>query len=159
MVEVEGRLGFDEAVASAAGAGEVLRAAAWRRVSEADYEALLRESAEMAWIATEGNVFNHVTDRVEDVDRLSEEQKALGEPMKPTVETSQTGRVRQTAFLAAKVARDFVGSDGGTVTREVPGSFLEFITRMPIPEDGKLDLGFDSSNAQAIFKMTATAGD
>ena len=45
------------------------------------------------------------------------------------------------------------------ITREVPGSFYEFITRLPMEEDGKtkLDLSFDSSNAQAIFKMTAGA--
>ncbi len=126
----------------------------------ADYEALLAESAEMAWISTEGNAFNHATDRVTDVDQLAEEQKALGRPMKATVETSQSGRVRQTAFLAARVQRRFRGKDGGMVTKEVPGSFYEFITRLPLPADeGKtgLDLSFDSSNAQAIFKMTAGA--
>jgi hypothetical protein len=124
----------------------------------ADYEALLAESPEMAWISTEGNAFNHATDRVEDVDQLAEEQKALGRPMKATVEKSQSGRVRQTAFLAARVQRGFRESNGGTVTREVPGSFYEFITRLPFPaEEGRpgVDLSFDSSNAQAIFKMTA----
>lgn len=128
-------------------------------ITEADYDVLLAESAEMAWIATEGNVFNHVTDRVEDIDHLSDTLKALGEPMKPTVETSQSRRVRQTAFLAARVQRTFRNKDGAVVTREVPGSFLEFISRLPMPDDGpeagRLDLGFDSSNAQAIFKMTA----
>lgn len=128
----------------------------------ADYNVLLNESAEAAWISTEGNVFNHVTDRVEDVDALSDEQKALGQPMKATVEKSQTGRVRQTAFHAAQVLRTFVAEDGSTIEKQVPGSFLEFITRLPLPEevDGKkvLDLGFDSSNAQAIFKMTANTG-
>lgn len=130
-------------------------------VALADYETLLAESAEAAWIATEGNVFNHVTDRVEDVDQLSDEQKALGQPMKAAVETSQSGRVRQTAFRAAQVKRSFRAADGSTVEKEVPGSFLEFITRLPLPEEvsGKhpLDLSFDSSNAQAIFKMTSTA--
>lgn len=124
----------------------------------ADYEAILAESPEMAWISTEGNAFNHATDRVPDVDGLAEEQKALGRAMKATVETSQSGRVRQTALLAARVQRQFRDNDGGIVTREVPGSFYEFITRLPLPpEDGKpgLDLSFDSSNAQAIFKMTA----
>ena len=118
-----------------------------------DYEMLLAESAEMAWISTEGNAFNHVTDRVADVDKLAEEQKALGQPMKATVETSQSGRVRQTAFHAARVMRGFRAEDGSRVEREVAGSFLEFITRLPLP-DQKLDLSFDSSNAQAIFKMT-----
>jgi hypothetical protein len=125
----------------------------------ADYETLLAESAEMAWISTEGNAFNHATDRVPDVDELAARQKALGRPMKETVEKSQSGRVRQTAFLAARVQRRFRDANGTLVTREVPGSFYEFITRLPMEEDGKtkLDLSFDSSNAQAIFKMTAGA--
>jgi hypothetical protein len=128
--------------------------------SLADYETLLAESPEMAWISTEGNAFNHATDRVPDVDQLAAEQKALGQPMKAAVETSQSGRVRQTAFHAARVVRTFRTADGATVEKEVPGSFYEFITRLPLPEqDGKqaLDLSFDSSNAQAIFKMTANA--
>jgi hypothetical protein len=126
----------------------------------ADYEILLKESPEMAWISTEGNAFNHATDRVPDVDALAAQQKALGRPMKETVEKSQSGRVRQTAFLAARVQRKFRDADGNLIAREVPGSFYEFITRLPMEEDGKtkLDLSFDSSNAQAIFKMTANSG-
>lgn len=124
----------------------------------ADYEALLAESPEMAWISTEGNAFNHATDRVPDVDRLSEELKALKQPVKDVVEKSQSGRVRQTALMAEKVKRSFRCKDGSVIEREVPGSFYEFITRLRMPEkDGRtvLDLSFDSSNAQAIFKMTA----
>jgi hypothetical protein len=125
-----------------------------------DYEILLAESPEMAWISTEGNAFNHATDRVPDVDQLATEQKALGQPMKATVETSQSGRVRQTAFLAARVQRKFRTPDNSLIEKEVNGSFYEFITRLPLPEEGgkqKLDLSFDSSNAQAIFKMTANS--
>jgi hypothetical protein len=128
--------------------------------SIADYEALLAESAEMAWISTEGNAFNHATDRVVDVDAVAAEQKRLGRAMKATVETSRTGRVRQTAFLAERVHRSFRAADGQLTGREVNGSFYEFITRLQLPEEeGKhgLDLSFDSSNAQAIFKMTANA--
>jgi hypothetical protein len=123
----------------------------------ADYEVLLAESAEMAWIATEGNAFNHATDRVADVDALAAAQKALGRPMKAEVEVSASGRVRQTAFRAAQVERRFRTADGET-TRTVPGSFYEFITRLPMPGEAGLDLAFDSSNAQGIFKMTAAAG-
>lgn len=127
--------------------------------SLADYEALFAESPEMAWISTEGNAFNHATDRVEDVDQLAVAQKALGRAMKAKVETSQSGRVRQTAFLAAKVNRRFHDHGGTTIEKEVTGSFYEFITRLPLPADDqskpRLDLSFDSSNAQAIFKMTA----
>ncbi len=120
-----------------------------------DYQSLLEESAEMAWIATEGNAFNHATDRVDDVAALAEAQKTLGRPMKDTVEVSASGRVLQTAYRAAMVERPFVAADGGVVLRTVPGSFFEFITRKPEGE-GRLDLRFDAGNAQAIFKMTAT---
>lgn len=127
----------------------------------ADYEILLAESPEMAWISTEGNAFNHATDRVPDVEQLSNELKVLGLPMKAAVENSQSGRVRQTATLAARVQRKFRDATGNLVEKEVSGSFYEFITRLPLPEeeDGKkkLDLSFDSSNAQAIFKMTANS--
>lgn len=121
----------------------------------ADYQTLLAESAEMAWIATEGNAFNHATDRVEDVVALAEAQKSLGRPMKEEVEVSTSGRVLQTAYRAALVERAFVDPEGRMVARTVPGSFFEFITRKPEAE-GRLDLRFDAGNAQGIFKMTAT---
>jgi hypothetical protein len=124
----------------------------------ADYQALLAESSEMAWISTEGNAFNHATDRVSDVDALAAELKALHMPIKETVETSQSGRVRQTALNATRIQRSFRTADGTSISREVPGSFYEFITRLRMPaKNGRspLDLSFDSGNAQAIFKMTA----
>jgi hypothetical protein len=127
--------------------------------SVSDYELLLKESAEMAWIATEGNVFNHATDRVADVFALTEAQKQLGRPIKAAVEVSGSGRVKQTAFKADAVKRQFIDGQGVVIEREVPGSFYEFITRDAVKETGltKLDLGFDASNAQGIFKMTANA--
>jgi len=122
--------------------------------SLADYRILYLESAEMAWIATEGNAFNHATDRVADVEALAVAQKELGRAMKETVEVSSSGRVLQTAFQADPVERPFRDIEGHLVLKTVPGSFFEFITRRAHPGGG-LDLGFDTSNAQAIFKMTA----
>ena len=127
----------------------------------ADYEALLAESAEMAWIATEGNAFNHATDRVDDVYAVADAQRALGRSIKEWVEVSKSGRVKQTAFRADPVQREFIAADGSTVTRTVPGSFYEFITRDPQPHvsvgQPAIDLGFDAGNATGIFKMTAAA--
>lgn len=120
-----------------------------------DYEILKAASAEAAWIATEGNAFNHGTDRVADVDALADGQRALGRPMKDRIEISGSGRVRQTAYRADWVERRFIGDDGAEITLTVPGSFYEFISRDIDPETGKLDLRFDSGNAQGIFKMTA----
>ena len=122
----------------------------------ADYRLLLAESEEAAWIATEGSVFNHATDRVADVSVTANTQRALGRPIKDVVEISATGSVRQTAFRADPVVRAFRSEDG-LVEMTVPGSFYEFISRDLIerPEgDASLDLRFDSSNAQGIFKMT-----
>lgn len=120
----------------------------------ADYEALLAESGEAAWIATEGNAFNHATDRVADVDALAAQLKSHGLPMKDTVEVSAKGSVRQTALRAAPVSRPFIDADGRQIMREVPGSFYEFITREMDADTGGMDLGFDSGNATGIFAMT-----
>lgn len=127
----------------------------------AAYQTLLEESAEMAWIATEGNAFNHATDHVEDVFAVADALRAQGLPIKDKVEVSAAGSVRQTAFKATRVEREFIAADDTRVTRVVPGSFYEFITRDrivdPATGERKLDLRFDSSNAQGIFKMTAAA--
>jgi hypothetical protein len=124
--------------------------------TEADYHTLLAESAEMAWMATEGNAFNHATDRVDDVMAAADAEREAGRPIKETVEVSASGRVLQTAHRAALVGRSFRAADGGTVEFDVPGSFFELIERRPLP-DGGPDLAFDAANAQEIFGMTRLA--
>lgn len=120
-----------------------------------DYETLLAVSAEAAWIATEGNAFNHATDRVRDVEALARELAAGGFAMKPAVEHSANGRVHQTAILADPVTRQLRLADGSLAARSVPGSFYEFITRERDPQTGALDLTFDSGNATGIFAVTS----
>lgn len=119
-----------------------------------DYELLRAESAEMAWIATEGNAFNHATDRVPHLAALADLQKALGRPIKDRIEVSRSGRVRQTAYRAATVRREFL-DQSQVVTLEVPGAFYEFIQRDVEPGSSVLDLRFDAANATGIFKMTS----
>ncbi|MET1078520.1 MAG: DUF1338 family protein [Pseudomonas sp.] len=121
---------------------------------EADYRLLREESAEMAWIATEGNRFNHLTDRVDDLESTVAVQRHKARPMKPSVEVSSSGRVRQTAYRAVTVHRPLLDGFGVARLHEVPGSFVEFIQRQVDPDTGELDLAFDSGNAQGIFKMT-----
>ncbi len=123
----------------------------------ADYERLRDSSREAAWIATEGNAFNHATDRVADVIALAEAQRALGRPIKDSVEFSATGRVRQTAFRADTVERRFKVRGAADAVLEVPGSFYEFISRDADPDTGLIDLSFDSGNATGIFTMTQGA--
>ncbi len=127
-------------------------------VQLADYQTLLNESAEMAWIATEGNSFNHLTDRVIDLEAVVAEQNRLERPMKDSIEVSTSGRVMQTAYRACTVTRGLADAAGCVQEHQVPGSFVEFIQRKIDPDTDRLDLNFDSSNAQGIFKMTASKG-
>jgi hypothetical protein len=123
-----------------------------------DYRLLLAESAEGAWIATEGSALNHVSDRVTDVAMTACGQRSLGRPVKPLIATSVSGTVRQTAFKPDPVRRSFRSETGSDTEMTVPGSFYEFISRDVVTgSDGKkrLDLRFDNSNAHGIFKMTA----
>lgn len=117
----------------------------------ADYQLLLSRSNEAAWIATEGNAFNHATDRVADVATLADRLKAENRPMKERLEISASGRVRQTAFRADTVERPFADGE----SRPVSGSFFEFISRDIDPDTGRIDLAFDTGNATGIFAMTS----
>lgn len=116
-----------------------------------DYELLLSRSHEAGWIATEGNAFNHATDRVEDVEALAERLRDDDWPIKDRIEISRTGRVRQTALRADTIERPFAGEE----PRRVPGSFYEFISRAIDPATGRIDLSFDTGNATGIFAMTS----
>jgi hypothetical protein len=149
-----GSVGIDQAQAALPG---IVRAFGRHHETPmlADYEALLAHSAEAAWIATEGNAFNHATTRVPDVEALATRLKAAGFPLKDQVEVSANQRVRQTAFIADKVTRCFRLPDGTSTERNVPGSFYEFISRDIDPATGALDLTFDSGNATGIFSVTA----
>jgi hypothetical protein len=85
-------------------------------------------------------------------------QRSLGRPVKEAIEISAAGSVRQTAFKADPVKRTFKADAGSDIELTVPGSFYEFISRdVVVGSDGRrrLDLRFDSGNAQGIFKMTA----
>lgn len=130
-----------------------------------DYRLLLSESAELAWIATEGTSFNHATDRVDDVAAVAAAERSSGRPIKDSVEVSGSGRVLQTAHRATSVLRPMRTAEGALVEQQVPGSFFEFIERHVVSEEDspteatgkrRLDLGFDASNAQGIFAMTRT---
>jgi hypothetical protein len=124
--------------------------------TDRDHDVLRAESAEMAWIATEGTTCNHCTDRVDDVEAVAAAERDRGRPIKDTVEVSRSGRVRQTAHRAATVVRALRTLEGDVVEREVPGSFFEVISRDRL-DDGRLDLAFDAANATGIFAMTRPA--
>ena len=102
------------------------------------------------------NSFNHLTDRVSDLHATVAQQRDLQRPMKDAIEVSASGRVMQTAYRACSVTRGLFDAHGMYREHQVPGSFVEFIQREINPQTQRLDLDFDSSNAQGIFKMTAS---
>lgn len=126
--------------------------------TDRDHDLFARESAELAWIATEGTTCNHWTDRVADVVAAAEAERAAGRPVKDAIETSASGRVRQTAHRAAPVRRRFHTVEGDVLHRTVPGSFFELISRDTLPDGSGLDLAFDAANATGIFAMTRPVG-
>ncbi|HEU5152729.1 MAG TPA: DUF1338 family protein [Iamia sp.] len=155
------RLGDDHhlPVADAVALIDALRHAFGRQhplPTDRDHDVLRAESAEMAWIATEGTTCNHCTDRVADVFAVAAAERRRGRPIKASVEVSASGRVRQTAHRATTVVRGLRTLEGDVVEREVPGSFFEVISRDPLPGGG-LDLAFDAANATGIFAMTRPA--
>jgi hypothetical protein len=154
-LERDGDVPYDEALAAL----PIILSAFGRQHPIADIEDYWRlrdRSAEAAWIATEGNAFNHATSRVTDIAEEAELQRKLGFPIKERVEVSRSGRVRQTAFRADTVQRAFRRGDG-LFEQKVPGSFYEIISRDVDPASGMLDLTFDSGNATGIFAMTRAA--
>jgi hypothetical protein len=124
----------------------------------ADYQQLLAESAEGAWIATEGSAFHHVAERVSDVAMTACAQRSLGRAMKDGIETSAVGTVRHSAFKADPVKRLFRVDDGTEIELTVPGACYEFISRdVVVGPDGRtrLDLRFDNTMDRGIFKKSA----
>jgi hypothetical protein len=156
-LDAEHALPFDDAVAVVAAVARCF-ARHHAEPTDRDHDLFLRESVELAWIATEGTTCNHWTDRVADVAVAAEAERAAGRPIKDTIEVSASGRVRQTAHRAALVDRRFHTVEGDRVVRQVPGSFFELIQREPLPDGSGLDLAFDAANATGIFAMTRPAG-
>ncbi|QXC61011.1 DUF1338 family protein [Aquihabitans sp. G128] len=126
--------------------------------TDRDHDLFAQESAELAWIATEGTTGNHWTDRVPDVAAAAEAERLAGRPIKDTIEVSGSRRVRQTAHRATLVERRFHTVEGRSLVRTVPGSFFELIERAPRPDGSGLDLAFDAANATGIFAMTRAEG-
>jgi hypothetical protein len=124
--------------------------------SIADYELLDGESPELSWFATEGTILNHFASRVANVQSVYDQQRQLGRAMKDSIEISPSERLAQTSFRSNLAERLFVGAAGTLVSRRVPGSFWEIISRAT-DASGNLYLKFDVGNAQSILEtMTAT---
>ena len=163
-----GPLGRHAALAAA------LHEAPWPPQSRGDYETLAKESEYAAWVLMHGWTVNHVTVAVhrlktppdapmtlEDVNALAVAQGAKLNTEGGVIKTSADGLLRQSSTLADPVELIFAGGE----ETEVPGSYLEFAERLPLPEFASTPRarlreyhrrdGFEVANADKIFTSTA----
>jgi hypothetical protein len=146
----------------------------WPAQPYADYLQLAKESEYAAWVLAHGFTANHVTVAthrlksppnpqlsLEEVNKVAEAQGAVLNTAGGVIKTSADGLLRQSSTMADTIAIMFTE---GLV--EVPGSYLEFAERLPLPEFASLPRarlrefhrrdGFEAANAEHIFLSTAT---
>lgn len=129
----------------------------WKKISWAEYQALLRESEYAAWMAAFGFRVNHFTvyynalKTFPDFLSLNAFIKSLGFALNAAggeVKGSPSVYLEQSSTLAHPVETDF--SDRREV---IPACYYEFARRYPLP-DGKIFQGFIPDSADKIFEST-----
>ncbi len=149
----------------------------WRTPTWADYAALLEESEYAAWAIYNRYYLNHYTIAVHD---LPEGFSTLPEfnaflerhgfqlnDSGGTVKSDPSGKLLQSSTVAALVEAEFDDGQGGTVTRRIGGSYVEFAERKVLDQFAHLPPeqirrehrreGFEAGNADRIFESTYTA--
>ena len=148
--------------------------APWPPPTLADYKQLAKESEYAAWVLVHGFTLNHATVAVhrlsappapavtlEDVNAAAEAAGATLNAEGGVLKTSADGGLRQSSTLADPVSLVFAGGE----EVQVPGSYLEFAERLPLPEFAALPReqlrerhrrdGFEVASADKIFTSTA----
>ncbi len=135
-----------------------------------DYERILEIAEEhpehkkalqfSAWTMVHGHRWNHLTilqnslsmQGIANLEELNHYLRQKGFPMNESggqeVQGSAEVHLKQSSTIANIIEHTF--SDG--ITKEVPGSFVEYIERFKV--DGKPFRGFLAANAQGIFSST-----
>ena len=147
----------------------------WTLPSLEDYEFLAAESGEYAaWVLTNGIALNHCAVSVHRLDNgvataesVANLLAAEGFAMNASggvVKVSEDGGLRQCSTLSDLA--EFTFRDGEV--RKVPGAYIEFAERLPLPEYVDLDAseldetqrrdGFEAGSADKIFESTKLAG-
>ena len=146
----------------------------WRTPLLADYQSLASESEYAAWVIYNRYYLNHFTISIHDLaDGFSSIEPfnqflakndfhlndAGGE-----IKISNDGLLKQSSTVAQMVVAEFPLGDGTSVEQEIPGSYVEFAERLPLPEFASLPAdqlqqqhrrdGFEAANADKIFEST-----
>jgi hypothetical protein len=145
----------------------------WPAPAYDDYARLADESEYAAWTLCHGHKINHVTlavhalpagyDTVERFNAFLERRGFALNASGGRAKTSPDGLLVQSSTLAAPREVEFAGG----VRRAVPGAFVEFAERRPLPAFARLPKerlgrehrreGFEAANADKIFESTDRA--
>ena len=147
-----------------------LHAALWRLPSLQDYERLQLESEYAAWVIYNRYYLNHFTVSVHNlptgyntVAAFNTFVEAQGVKLNDSggkVKVSPDGLLKQSSTVAKTVEATFAKGE----TKAIPGSYVEFAERLPLPEYAHLSAeqlgreqrrdGFEAGNADKIFEST-----
>jgi hypothetical protein len=147
-----------------------LHSSCWDLPTFTDYEALAAQSEYAAWAIYNRYFLNHFTialhglprgyDTVADFNRFLEAEGFRLNNSGGKIKTSPDGLLLQSSTVARKVAAEF--SD--RLVRKIPGSYVEFAERRPLPQFAHLSPdelqrehrreGFEAANADRIFEST-----
>ncbi|KYP16005.1 DUF1338 domain-containing protein [Flavihumibacter sp. CACIAM 22H1] len=147
-----------------------LHSGLWELPSASDYKALLEESEYAAWVIYNRYYLNHFTVSVHHLKAGYNTIPAFNEFLERNgfilndaggkVKISPDGLLLQSSTIARMIKAVFAGGE----ELEIPGSYVEFAERKPLPEYSGLPIGmltgihrregFEAANANRIFEST-----
>ncbi|MGB1449983.1 MAG: DUF1338 domain-containing protein [Flavobacteriaceae bacterium] len=141
----------------------------WNLPTAAEYETLAEESEYAAWVIYNRYYLNHYTisvhalpghNTLEKFTAFLEEIGVILNTSGGKIKVSPDGLLRQSSSVAKMIPATF---SCGT-TQEIPGSYVEFAERLPLPQHNHLSHdelerqhrreGFEAGNADKIFEST-----
>lgn len=149
--------------------GEFFYKPLWKLPTIQDYNYLLAESEYAAWVIYNRYYLNHYTISVHNlpptyntIESFNSFLESIGIVLNNSggkIKTSKDGLLKQSSTVAEMINATF--ADGEAM--EIPGSYVEFAERLPLPSNGKNKTnttdpdrrdGFESANADKIFEST-----
>lgn len=146
----------------------------WRTPTWADYQRLADESEYAAWVIYNRYYLNHFTVSVHNLPPGYDTIHSFNDFLKRhdfklndtggEAKVSADGLLRQSSTVAEMVDAQFDDGAGGTITRPISGSYVEFAERRPLPafqhlppeqirREHRRD-GFEVASADKIFEST-----
>ncbi|WP_339840251.1 DUF1338 domain-containing protein [uncultured Maribacter sp.] len=149
--------------------GEFFYKPLWQLPTIQDYNYLLAESEYAAWVIYNRYYLNHYTISVHNlpptyntIESFNSFLESIGIVLNNSggkIKTSKDGLLKQSSTVAEMITATF--ADGETM--KIPGSYVEFAERLPLPNaninssyinDKDRRDGFESANADKIFEST-----